>query len=267
MVHCWQRLADQKERGDTHRRWDSVVGGLRHVDVIVGVDQLRIAALAAENLDGAVGEDLVGVHVMRGACARLIDIHDEVLLPVARQRCAEMVTPVLAKDLVARLDDRVGYTRIEPPSVAVGHRGGALDEHRGAHKCRVRAHPADRVVLDRTLRLRAVERLGRDLHRAERVFFDADIFRRLIGIWHNVCASWSVVARGLSVGDQTLRFYHRRHMSRGLFGRRTPSSRANESVYAPCWLIILKSRAWPGPYQPPVTLNMTLFTPAGTGVR
>jgi len=41
-------LLGPDRRGDRHRRWERVVGGLRHVDVIVGMDR----GLAAERLAG-----------------------------------------------------------------------------------------------------------------------------------------------------------------------------------------------------------------------
>ena len=58
------------ERGHAHRRRERVVGRLRHVDVVVGVDDRVVAALPAahalrgQDLDGPVGEHLVGVHVV-----------------------------------------------------------------------------------------------------------------------------------------------------------------------------------------------------------
>ena len=209
----------------------------------MGLTSFVVATLAAENLDGAVGEHLVGVHVVRGACARLIDIHDEVLLPVARQRCAEMVTPVLAKDLVARLDDRVGDTRIEPPSVAVGHRGGALDEHRGADERWMRAHPTDRIVLDCPLGLRAVERLCRHFHWSERVFFDTDIFRRLIGIWHNAMRLLERRCSWIECGGSNTQILPPEAYVARLVREADALIEGKSAVYAPCWLMMLKSRA------------------------
>jgi hypothetical protein len=47
--------------------------------VVVGVDWLLAAHGAAENLDGAVGDDLVGVHVGLRARARLPDDKGEVV--------------------------------------------------------------------------------------------------------------------------------------------------------------------------------------------
>ena len=78
-------VADQVERGDPHRRGEDVVGGLGHVDVVVGADDRVVAALAradaarVEQLDGPVGQHLVGVHVVAGAGAGLERVDPEVV--------------------------------------------------------------------------------------------------------------------------------------------------------------------------------------------
>jgi hypothetical protein len=51
--------------------------------VVVGVDRLLGAHLAAEHLDGAVGDHLVGVHVGLGAGAGLPDDEREVIVELA----------------------------------------------------------------------------------------------------------------------------------------------------------------------------------------
>ena len=62
-----------------HDGREGIVGGGRHVDVVVGVDGLLGAHCAAEDLNGAVGDDLVGIHVGLGARARLPDDEGEVV--------------------------------------------------------------------------------------------------------------------------------------------------------------------------------------------
>jgi hypothetical protein len=67
-----QQQADAIERGDTHRGRKDVVGGLGHVDVIVGADDRVVTAPAtadtlAPDLDGSVGQHLIGVHVVADA--------------------------------------------------------------------------------------------------------------------------------------------------------------------------------------------------------
>ncbi len=51
--------------------------------MVVGVDGIAGADLAAGDLDGAVGNDLVGVHVGAGTGAGLEDIDDEVVVESA----------------------------------------------------------------------------------------------------------------------------------------------------------------------------------------
>ena len=66
--------------GDVHGGGVGVVAALALVDVIVGVDGRLAAELSAEQLDGAVGDDLVGVHVGLGAGPRLPDHQREVVI-------------------------------------------------------------------------------------------------------------------------------------------------------------------------------------------
>src|SRR5690349_23380504 len=69
------------QRGQADGGRDHVVGGLRHVDVIVGMHRLVRAALPAQQLVRAIGEHLVTVHVVRGAdrkSTRLNSSHVEI---------------------------------------------------------------------------------------------------------------------------------------------------------------------------------------------
>ena len=66
-------LAQRLDRGDAHGGREDVVAGLALVDVVVGMDEALLPALAAQDLAGAVGEHLVHVHVGLGAAAGLPD--------------------------------------------------------------------------------------------------------------------------------------------------------------------------------------------------
>ena len=81
--------------GDVHRGGEGVVGGLRPVDVVVGVHGRLAAEHAAGHLDGAVGDDLVGVHV--GLCARSC-------LPNAQR---EVVVELAVDDLLSCGGDQI----------------------------------------------------------------------------------------------------------------------------------------------------------------
>ena len=62
-----------------NRGWDHIIARLTEIDMIVRVDELT-AALAAENLRSPIRNDLIDVHVRRGAGARLKDIYWKVLI-------------------------------------------------------------------------------------------------------------------------------------------------------------------------------------------
>ncbi len=139
-----QRLAHHQHRRDAHRRREGVVGGLRHVDMVVGMRQLVVAALAAENLDGAVGKHLIRVHVVRGASARLIDIHHKLVAPLTRQH------------LIGGLDDSLCDVRVEAARLHIRERRRLLHQHRRLDHRRMRVHAADGIILDGALRLHAI---------------------------------------------------------------------------------------------------------------
>ena len=149
-----QRTAFAHEGGVFERQRDPrggrehVIGGLTHVDVIVRMDLSVGASGAAEQLRGAVGEDFVGVHVVRRPRTGLVDVDDE------------LITKLTAQDLVGRGDDGIPLARIEPLERAVGLRRGALDEHRGPDEAVGRGQAADRKVRARAGGLDAVVRLS-----------------------------------------------------------------------------------------------------------
>ena len=106
-----------------------VVGRLSHVDVIVRVHARVLAARAAEDLRRAVGEDLVRVHVVRGAGAGLIDVDDE------------LIAQLPGEHVVGRTDDGGGDLRRQPSERGVGLGGGLLDLDRGDDELGRRGRP------------------------------------------------------------------------------------------------------------------------------
>lgn len=74
-----QLTLDLEDGGDVHDGGEGVVRGGAAVDVIVGVDGFLAALLAAQDLDGSVGDDLVRVHVGLSARAGLPDDQGEVV--------------------------------------------------------------------------------------------------------------------------------------------------------------------------------------------
>lgn len=113
-----EALVDLNGSGNVHGSGEGVVGGLGHVDVVVGVDGLLGAELTSQKLDGAVGDDLVDVHVGLGAGAGLP--HNE----------GEVVEELALNDLIGSLDNGVTNGLVE----TVGHvdgGGSALQDTKG----------------------------------------------------------------------------------------------------------------------------------------
>eukprot|EP01136_Pigoraptor_vietnamica_P003255 Opistho-1_new@32269 len=150
-------------RSNVHRRGERVIGRLAHVDVVVGVHQLP-AELATEQLNRAVRNHLVDVHVRLGSRARLPN--DE----------GEFVDQLAADDLVGRLHDGISDLRVEAKlHVDLCRRllenTEGLDEGLG-HALTV---TANLKVLERALRLRAPVTVGGDVDGTERVLLSAEL--------------------------------------------------------------------------------------------
>ena len=111
------------------------------------------------DLGGAVGEHLVGVHVVRRAGTGLVDVDDELIAKPA------------GENLVGGGDDGARDLRVEPAERGVRFGGGLLDENRGGDEIGLGAQAADREILDRPHRLHAVVGVGGNLaaRRADRV--------------------------------------------------------------------------------------------------
>ncbi|MBS1271583.1 MAG: hypothetical protein MAGBODY4_00715 [Candidatus Marinimicrobia bacterium] len=90
-----QVLLDAHLSGEMHRRGNHIIGRLRHVHVIVGMDRF-FAHFSAEDLRRDVGDNLVGIHVGGGAAAGLKNVEDELIIQV----------PI--DDPLSRLSDGIG---------------------------------------------------------------------------------------------------------------------------------------------------------------
>ena len=66
--------------GNVHGSGVGVITALTLVDVIIGVHRSLAAQFSSEQLNGSVGDDLVGVHVGLGAGACLPDHQGEVVI-------------------------------------------------------------------------------------------------------------------------------------------------------------------------------------------
>ena len=136
-----------EQQREARRRREHVVGRLRHVHVIVRM-HLGVRALRrAEHFRGAVGEHLVGVHVVRRAGARLIHVDDELIAQLA------------GKNFVGGGHDGAADVGGQLARGLVGGRRGFLDEDGGGDELVRRAQAADRKIFDGPLGLDPVVRI------------------------------------------------------------------------------------------------------------
>ena len=146
-------------RRDVHGGGEGVVRGLPLVDVVVRMDGVFGADLLAGQLGAAVGDDLVGVHVGRGARARLVDVDGEVLVELA------------LVDLFGGGFDLVGEGLVDVAELAVGSGGGPFDEAVGVDDARLDGLAGNREVQYGTLGAGSIECGGGNLHLTHRVTF------------------------------------------------------------------------------------------------
>jgi hypothetical protein len=129
--------------------------------VIVRVHQPVVAARASKDLRCAIGEHFVRVHVVRGARARLVHVHDELIAQTAGQY------------LVGRPDDGIRDGCVHPLERRVRLRRRFLDQDGGGDELRLRAQAADRKIACRPHRLDAVVGIVRDERFTERIALGA----------------------------------------------------------------------------------------------
>ena len=103
--------------------------------MVVGVYDAVITLLAAQKLNGTVGNDFVGVHVQRSSGASLDRIHDKVLVELSFQ------------NLIAGLHDRIGNLFINDAHLAVGDGSGLLDICQAVNDLRMHGKTGDMKVL------------------------------------------------------------------------------------------------------------------------
>ena len=162
MLQCRNQLARNfRYRRHMHCGGEGVVGRLAHVHVVVGVHQRFFAARAAQHFVGAIGDDLVGIHVGLGA------------RPGLPNHQGKFVVQFSFGDFGGRCDDGVGDFPVQGPrSFADGgcrlfnQAQGA--DHRGRH-----AIVADAKILQGSLSLSAPISIGGDFDGPEGVLFRA----------------------------------------------------------------------------------------------
>ena len=131
--------------------------------MVVGVAVFIFALLVAQQLKGAVGDDLVGVHVGRSPRAALNAVHGELIVLLA------------LNDLVAGRTDSIPDFAGQHAAPHVRNGGGLLDQAERPDKLREAgdAHAGNREVLNRPVRLDSIICIGRDAHFTQKIMFEA----------------------------------------------------------------------------------------------
>ena len=157
-----QRLDCDVQR-DLHRGGIDVVRRLAQVHMVVRVNVGVVAARVVHQLEGAVGDHLVRVHVGRRPGAALDHVDHEVLVMAS------------GANLLCRSNDDLRDPAIEQAELGVRQRSGFLhhrqrfDEHGEFAK----GDAGDREVLHRPQRLNAVQRVFGNVPLAEEVMLAA----------------------------------------------------------------------------------------------
>ena len=159
-----QEFAGGEDGAEFDRGGVDVVGGLGEVDVVVGVQAGVIALGVAQDFQGAVGDDLVGVHVRGRPGAALDDVHDELLGEVS------------VHHIGAGLLDRGGPFGVQEAEFAVGAGGGEFHGGESADQVHVGGErlPGDREVLHGPEGVHAPVRGGRDVPVTEEVMLGTE---------------------------------------------------------------------------------------------
>ena len=131
--------------------------------MIVGVDDLVFAPGAAEDFQGPVGDDLVGVHVGGGARPALDHVHHELAVQIA------------GDDFIAGLADGLRHLFFQVAQLLIGLGGRLLDHRQGLDEVgEVRQRDAgDIIVLQGSQGLDPKVGIGRHLPLTEQIVFQA----------------------------------------------------------------------------------------------
>ena len=170
-----QIVLDRRSHGHVNGRGEHVVGALPHVHVIVGMDRLvGLEAVAAGDLDGAIADHLVGVHVARRARPGLKDVDRKLVVELPVGHFAASLHQGRDLLVVERVFARAGQLA----QIVVGRGGGQLHQPQGMNQRRRQLPARHGKILDRPLRLGAVISLGRNAHLAHRIALDTKIGHR-----------------------------------------------------------------------------------------
>ena len=131
-VNGYGQSVQRGQQAELQRRGIDVVGALAAVDVVERMQLVVAAGWQAEELQRAVGDDLVGVHIGRRAGATLKHVDHELVV--------EQPVP----DILAGALDRVRPPGIDQPQLPVRADGGQLDRAEARHQRAGERRPAYR---------------------------------------------------------------------------------------------------------------------------
>src|SRR5687767_1699085 len=138
------------------------------------MDRLFTPHDAASELDRAVRDYLVGIHVSLRPTARLPDAQRKVSVEIAFD------------DFVAGLDDEAGFIRRQLSEFLVYLRGSFFENAKRANHLAGHAIAANVEVVERAFGLRSPVTVGRYLDGSHRVGFDSSfggLFRGILRHW------------------------------------------------------------------------------------
>ena len=158
-----QRVTRHHADGDMHGRWESIVGRLTHIAMIIRVHRCFGGHGAAQNLNRAVRDDLVRVHVGLSARPGLPNDQRKVIVKFA------------VDHLLGGLLDCGGQPCVKIAKSDVHFGAGHFDHTQRADDRDRLAFPPDGKVHDGALGLRAPILVCGDLKRAKAIGFGACI--------------------------------------------------------------------------------------------
>ena len=143
-----------------HDGREGIVRRLAHIDVVIGVNGFFTAHFAAENFDGAVGNNLVRVHVGLRARPGLPDDQRK----LTGQRAVD--------NIIGGLNNRLTQFGVKDGELHVGLRRRFFLDAEGADEGARHTFVTDAEILDRALCLRAPVAVAGDADFTEGIGFD-----------------------------------------------------------------------------------------------
>ena len=154
-----------QQGGQAHAGRKDIIGRLAVIHVVIGMDDVVVAEFAAQNLDGAIGDDLVGVHVKADTGAGLEDVDYELMVPFAFHNFLRGANHGISPFVFNQAERLVGFRR------RLFHHAKGLDQ-RG-----MGLHAGDGIIFYSAKRLDSVIDVRWNFLGANRVLFYAQVLR------------------------------------------------------------------------------------------